>query len=296
MVENLASQRRLAFVLPIVIILIIGVLYLGWVGFTAGSGKQLSSTTFSSSSSSPGSGVLLSIGSPQVNMVTVGDKSSGTTFVGSEVFPVTLTSTTNTRVNLTAQNVPAGIWVHFTPGNLVSSPAGTTSEMTIAGAVRPFSPGLVNSTLTITADYQSGSSTLSLVVVRTNNVTAIHVPSSIDFSSPVVTQTNATAYQVYGVVYDPSSPSLPSQFGVDISVAGLRVGSSIEQLPAGLDLVIPNSTLSLSADNPVYFRIGANATNVSPGTYDIVLKEIADGQSYQVDLQVIVNPQLRSAG
>jgi hypothetical protein len=168
--------------------------------------------------------------------------------------------------------------------------------MTIAGAVRPFSPGLVNSTLTITADYLSGSSTSSLVIVRTNNVTVIHLPSSIDFSSPVVTQTNATAYQVYGVVYDPSSPSLPSQFGVDISVAGLRVGSSIEQLPAGLDLIFPNPTLSLNADNPVYFRIGANATNVSPGTYDIILKEIANGQSNQVDLEVIVNPQLRSSG
>ncbi len=148
----------------------------------------------------------------------------------------------------------------------------------------------------MTANYLSGPSTLSLVVVGTKNVTAIHLPSSIDFSSPVVTQTSATAHQVYGIVCGPSSPILPLQSGVDNSLAGLLAGSGVEKLPAGLGLIIPNSTLSLNADNLVYFRIGAIAVNICLGIYDIVLKVIADSQSSQLNLQVIVNPQLRSAG
>ncbi len=278
----MASPRRFALVILIVVVLITSAVYLTRSGFETGSGQA--------------SDVSVSIGSPQVNMVTLGGKSSGTIFVGSEVFPITLKSTTDIRVNLTAHNVPAGVWVHFVPSTLTSSPSGVTSEMTIAGAVRPFSPTAVNLTITIIASYQSGASTQSFVVVRSNNVTAIHVPSPIEFSSPVVTQTNATAYQIYGVVYDPSSSNSPSQFGVNTSVAGLLMGNSIEPLPPGFQIIIPNPTLSLAAGNPVYFRIGANVSSVAPGTYVIVLQEIISGQSYQIDLQVVVNPQLRSAG
>jgi hypothetical protein len=240
--------------------------------------------------------VNLTIGPPQSNMVSLTYGRSGTTFVGSQVFPVTVTSFSTIRVNFSALDVPAGTWIHFSPPSLVASLKGSVSYMTLAGAVQPFEPTDINSTLVVTASYQGGYTAESLIVIRTNNMSIITAPSPLEFPMPVVTTTNATSGTIYGVVYDPQSSNMASSFDVALSVLGLRTGAGVEPIPAGLQILIPNPSLTLNEVNPLYFWIGANASTIAAGTYDVVIHEAVGNQSVDVDLMVLVQQPTPAGG
>jgi hypothetical protein len=249
-----------------------------------------SSSSTSSSNTSTISQPNLVIGQPTTNSTTLSYLGGTTTFTTYEVFPLTVTSSDDVQVQLSALDLPSGVWVHFAPSTIVATPDGTLASMTLAGAVQPIEPTAGNSTIDIMATGPSGSASASLSVIGVVALSIIHSPSPISFPNPVQVNPNGTSSIPNGAVYDPSTPS-STPLTVSLSVMGVDANGTLLPLPKGLQIVFPNSlnsSITLQPEQPTYFLVGAIGSSVKPGSYEVAIQETIGSFQFTENLEVIV--------
>ena len=77
--------------------------------------------------------VSVSYGTPTVGYEHLSFDGWSSTFLATEVIPLTVTSPTPVEVNLSAEDVPSGAWVHFSPAQVTASAGGSQANMTVSG-------------------------------------------------------------------------------------------------------------------------------------------------------------------
>jgi hypothetical protein len=253
------------------------------------SGQSVEVNVTSASSQSPPE-VKISVGEPSINYGGASFGGMNTTLIASEVLPLTVTSPTDLKVNLTAQGVPFGVWVRFTPSELTAAPDGTPANMTISGGAEQAGP-FSNKTMLVGASYGSASTLVPFAFVQLFNVSILQSPTSpVEFPNSMTTTNDSLTVSPYAVVYAPSSSEAPSAT-VGISVLGtLAKNGTVMSMPSWLRVTVSNASLSLPPDQPEFFIVAVNTTASAPdGTYQIAIGErTAGGNEAVVPLEVIV--------
>jgi hypothetical protein len=241
--------------------------------------------------------VKIIVGTPELNQGGESYDGSSSIFVESEVFPLTLTSPTDVGVNLTAQDVPQNVWVHFIPSELTVSPNGTLARMTISGGVQFAGPS-INETMMVGATYGDASTLIPFTFVRTFNISVVQSASyPVEFPTPLTTSSDSITVSPYAAVYDPSASSDAPSVTAGISVLGLLAkNGTVMSMPSWLQVSFSNSSLLLTSNEPGFFMVAANTTTSAPyGTYQIAIAEtLAGGHQAIVPLTVIIGPLLGS--
>jgi hypothetical protein len=153
--------------------------------------------------------------------------------------------------------------------------------MTIAGAVRPFTP--VDGRPILGIEAAAGNLSVSLGMQL--QVAPLSIVSS--SSTPMVfyelqtsANVNQTSDQTYGIAYQPQGNAPSSPFPVSFSVTGMLVNGDVIALPTWLHLLNPNQSFSLLPDRPIYFVMRLMVVSAPPGTYQLAVQETVGGNSY----------------
>lgn len=208
-------------------------------------------------------------------------------FVQYEKIPITIFSPTSTKIQLSLQNVPDGVWVYVLPNATEQiGPGDSEFTMIMAGGVSLNHPAANNDTFTLKAVSNESVAEANFVISRADNLTILASSGAIHFTNPIPGNINGSSFQEYGVVYA-SSGSLPENISATLSVAGLMDNGQIVPIPSWLHIDIPN-TIELNKDIPYYFVIGIMTSSAVPGTYEISISETVGGHAFneQVTLQI----------
>jgi hypothetical protein len=232
----------------------------------------------------------MAIGGPEVCLLTFAGGGGIQTFPSTESFPITLTSSRDISVNLSAIDVPTGTWIHFQPSAMVASPNGATSNMTIAGAVQPFTPRETGPNMTIQAAYSGGSVNVTMLLLPSVPIGVIQSASTPMQPHDLYTNENGSSSQTFAVVFDPSASFQSNSIAVTLSAQGMIQNGAVVALPSWLRLPNSNHTLSLTAEQPFYFVMTATGIDARPGTYEIAIQETIGGSQFMVVMNVVVLP------
>jgi hypothetical protein len=231
------------------------------------------------------------VGKPVENrttVVSIGGNSE--TFDATETLTLTVTSSQpQLLVNLSAANVPEGVWMHFVPDVVTAGPNGATAELVLAGAVLPSGSPPDNSTVEIHAAFGGSSLDMPLIIVKNIPFSVLQSPSStVDFETVITNPSNLIA-EVTGAVYDPGTGSNTSTpLDVSFSAIGIEVNGTTVPLPQGLQVNPSQTPLQLKPDQSAYFFIGIVTKDVPVGTYDVVVDESIGRQHLSSILPVVV--------
>lgn len=246
----------------------------------------------SSQQSSPG--LVLDLGGPLINKSKLIYDNAYVEFVSSEKFFLTIHSPKITSMELSATNVPKGVWIKFVPESLQVGSNGTSAIMLISGAVKPFVSTNKNTTLTIVGKTSDNTTPVYLPIVQTENMTILNDIKPINFANPIKFNQNGTASSFFGVVYDPSEIDSQQSLSVNFSVVGMLQDGKILPLPYWLKMDIPVNQFLLNPFQPYYFLIGGTVSSAPLGTYIVVVDETINGQHFMRDLQIDILPQIRT--
>ncbi len=232
--------------------------------------------------------VSVTVGKPTTFNMTLGSSSAYTTFPAEQIFPLTITSPQTVPISLSAESVPSGVWVHFAPNHLDASPAGSKSQLIIAGAVQPLAQSSRNQTISIRVSYGNSSTNASLTIIRWLQLSIIHSPGPIEFANYLVVGSDSASSETYGAVYDPIATSSNSTLVVNFSAVGIVDNGKILPMPSWLEILYSNQSLPLIPNKPTYFSLGARPFNAQPGDYVIVIQESIDGKQFTAHLGLTI--------
>jgi archaellin len=233
--------------------------------------------------------VSVTVGKPTTFNMTLGSSSAYTTFAAEQIFPLTITSPQTVPVSLSAESVPSGVWVHFAPNHLDASPAGSKSQLIIAGAVQPLAQSSRNQTISIRVSYGNSSTNASFTIIRWLQLSIIHSPGPIEFANYLVVGSDSASSETYGAVYDPIATSPNSTLVVNFNAVGIMENGKIVPLPSWLRVLYSNQSLSLVPNKPTYFSVGASPHNGLPGDYVLVIQESINGEQFTTNLGLTIS-------
>jgi len=231
--------------------------------------------------------VSVTVGKPTTFNMTLGSSSAYTTFAAEQIFPLTITSPQTVPVILSAESVPSGVWVHFAPNHLDASPAGSKSQLIIAGAVQPLAQSSRNQTISIRASYGNSSTAVSLTIIKWLQLSIIRNLGPIEFANSLVVGVDSASSETYGAVYDPIATS-NSTLVVNFSAVGIVENGKILPMPSWIKILYSNQSLPLIPNKPTYFSLGARPFNAQPGDYVIVIQESIDGKQFTTNLSLTI--------
>jgi hypothetical protein len=262
--------------------------------------QQIASVNFTEGS------ISISVGSPSVRIVSMsgpaGNPSSPSTETVSgpdlETWPLTLSSPAMIKgVNLTASSVISGNWVRFLPSYLPEvGPNGTSVEMLLNGAVRPFvNNDISNATMIIQAIGGGGATgEVGIPIEGSGGSVVIHsLASGQQFETPTWSVTQGQENFVsLSLIYDPPSAVTGQSLPVSASIAGLyEAGGAVAPLPSWLQFSITagSTNLAIAPYSPLQIQIStSSATSAPTGGYTVVINLQVGGASLTVFAPVVV--------
>ena len=142
--------------------------------------------------------------------------------------------------------------------------------------------------MTIRAISQNGDTSVAYIpVIIMQNMTVLHLSGPIQFQKDVLMSTSQEGNVVYGAVYDPLDDS--RQIQVSLKVLGMINDTKIVPLPSWLAVKIPNSTLTLNANEPYYFMINPITRSAPVGTFTVAIGEHVGEQDYVENMPLHVS-------
>ena len=258
-------------------------------------------TTVATPNSRVDSGLRVQIGSPAVHYVSFTAPQSTSSGPSWEDWPLTVYSNTTTDVDLSAGSVIDGVWVQFVPSHLANvGPAGTTTHMLLAGAVKPFvNNDISNVSMIIRATGQNGArGQVLLPVERTWAVTPIGSAQAVNLTTSLESHfmvfQNQTGYDWFPFVYDPGGFATDASLTESFSLVGMVNGSVVSGIPSWLRVDVVTSSVTLAAHVPAYVEVTLAPSASAPlGNYAILVKGVIDGQTSFIAIPFWVSPPIR---
>ncbi len=240
--------------------------------------------------------------------------SSSESFVGYEVFPVTVIASpgvTFTLLNGTAipspNQVAIGvhsnpIWTGFAPVQVTTDDNGVaSSNFTLAGAVMPFVPNnIANVSLPLIAQAHDGSrESAGLPIEFTggqigggNLIHILQSPGPLQFSGTLQGSPGNPSMYAYGVVYVPAGNA--QTLHVTLSVMGSWNNGIVGTPPQGVRVTISQGSFDLAPRQVFYFWFDENNTLTSAdvsgsNTYVFAIQETIGDNSYLEPLSVSIS-------
>ena len=221
---------------------------------------------------------------PEVMNTLVGTQ---VTFIGSEEWPVHVSSSVSSNVSLSVSNVPCGIWAKIIPAQIPNvGPSGVTARLLLAGAMSglPGASKQGNASLVIEAAAPNGlRASYTLPIQQHGNLTELESPG------PVI-QAEAGAYSsaytigntsdIFGIVYNPSGAQGSQTLNVSLSASGLVQDGSLVPFPSWMKVSLPTPTFILNSSEPYYFEVNVSTLPPHFGSYEIAIGESANGQLF----------------
>jgi hypothetical protein len=263
-------------------------------------------------SSPPGSAVTLTISKPSWEQECRSFGQGSESFVGYEVFPITIDAAPGTVVQLQAgEAIPTPeqvavdgvrnttIWTWFDPATVTTDSGGVaTSNFTLSGAVMPFvANDISNVTLPIEATAAGATVSAGLPIEFEGGITVLQSPGPIPFPAGVGGGANNGAQTQMSVVYSPpSSAQAPSPLQINMQVVGLYENGAVEPLPSDVQVSLNQSTIDLQPYSVAWLSIDetntlqpSNATTPQSVNYVFAVKETLGSSTYMEPLNVTVS-------
>ena len=256
-----------------------------------GGGAEVSSyynlTTVAGPSVTIVDGLKVQVGDPAVHYFSLSNPNYTVSGPSWEDWPVTVYSNTTTGVDLSAASVIYGNRVEFVPSHLADvGPAGATTHMLIAGAVRPFvNNDISNVSLMVRASGEGGRLGEALIPMEGSGYITVlrsSTPSNatVGGQQPFWATQGQTDYGADSLVYDPGGAPSNSSLRVGLSIVGLVNGTRVSGVPSWLSLGLLAPTLTLEAYQPVFLRFSARAAANAPvGDYAFLVRYVFGGQA-----------------
>ena len=247
--------------------------------------------------------ISIAVGSPSTQSVSMSGPAGGSsleTVIGPdlETWPLTLSSPTIVKgVNLTASSVISGNWVKFLPSYLPEvGPNGTSAEMLLNGAVRPFVKNdISNVTMIIRAIGDSGATgEVGIPIEGSGGSVVIHsLASGQQFETPTWSVTQGQKnFNSLSLIYDPPSAPAGQSLPVLASIAGLyEAGGVVAPLPSWLQFSLPagSTNVAIAPYSPSLIQISTfSASSAQIGGYTLVIDLQIGGATLTVFAPVVV--------
>lgn len=243
--------------------------------------------------------------------------SSSVSFVGYEVFPVTVIASPGVTFTLmngsaipSAEQIAIGIrsnpiWTEFDPVQATTDSNGTArSNFTLAGAVMPFVPNnIANVSLPITAQAPDGSQESAGLPIEFTGwevggdylIHVVRSPGPLQFSGTLQGSPGNPSGYAYGIVYAPIvSSGNPQTLHVNLSVVGTWSNGAVGPPPQGVKVTVSQTGFDLTPGQVFYFWFDENNTLASAdvsgsNSYVFAIQETVGNSSYLEPLAVSIS-------